>query len=193
MLQCCLTYIPNILSFLRIGLVPFLIAFLMVDNRKVRIWAVIVFVVACLTDYLDGYIARTFSQVSRLGKVLDPVADKLLIASTLVLLTGIGIIHGIHVVPAILIICREITLSGIREFLSESRVSIPVSKLAKGKTMVQMVSLILLLVAHTYDMEIVQQAGLWSLWIASFLSIITAWNYIKQTYVYIKALLLMTD
>ncbi len=141
-----------------------------------------IFFIACFTDYLDGYIARTFSQVSRLGQILDPVADKLLVASVLVVLAGIGAIKDIHLVAAIIIISREILLSALREFLSESDIIIPVSKLAKYKTATQMFSIALLLLSNANHIKKAQPIGIAFLWIAAILGVITAGDYIGQIY-----------
>ena len=104
------------------------------------------FVVACVTDWFDGYFARRYHQISRLGRFLDPIADKLLVAAALVMLVDSGTLSGVNVLAALIILAREILVSGLREFLAELRVGMPVSQLAKWKTGVQMVAIALLLV-----------------------------------------------
>jgi len=171
------TTIPNFLTFVRIALVPVIVA-LFYGAQPVSNWiAAAIFVLACITDYLDGYFARTLSQATRFGTFLDPMADKLLVAATLLMLVGVGRIQGVHLIPAVIILCREILVSGLREFLAEVHVSIPVTQLAKWKTAIQMGALTLLLVGDIpFPLE---PLGLLGLWIAALLTLITGFDYLR--------------
>src|SRR5688572_13012800 len=132
--------LPNLLTLSRIFAVPILVFLLW---RPTPIDYAFTFVLYCLvgiTDYFDGYLARAQGQISRLGQFLDPIADKIMVAAVIIMLvssrdqSGEPVIHGLHIIPALIILLREITVSGLREFLAELRVSMPVSKLAKWKT-----------------------------------------------------------
>lgn len=169
-------HLPNVLTFFRIAMIP-VVAICLLKNSMI---AVVFFALACLTDYLDGYIARTFSYTSRLGAFLDPVADKLLVASTLLLLAGLGRISLYGLVPAVIILCREILISGLREFLSAHQVFLPVTKLGKWKTAVQMLSLICLLINY----QTTYVVGEVLLWCASLLATISAIQYFKSSNYY---------
>ena len=136
-----LTSLPNLLTLSRIIAIPFLLALIYFDTPFFRWLALFGFVVAAVTDYLDGYLARHMNEISALGRFLDPIADKLLIASLIVILVATRQIEGLLVIPAIIILCREILVSGLREYLAEIKVSLPVSNLAKWKTAIQMVAL----------------------------------------------------
>lgn len=155
---------------------------------KGSVVALICFVLACLSDYLDGYAARTFSNPSRLGEFLDPLADKLLVASTLLLLAGMGQLSRSALIPATIILCREIIISGLREFVSSHQTLLPVTKFGKWKTTIQMVALTLLLSRNLFKEldEGITYAGEIFLWIASILSIISAVQYIKKSFFYFE-------
>jgi len=174
--------IPNILTILRIIAIPIIISTFYIDNN-VAVWiAVSMFVFASITDFLDGYLARVLSAHSALGKCFDPIADKLLIVSIIVMLIHKQIIDNLNVLPAIAIICREILVSGMREFLSQTNISIPVSNLGKWKTAFQMLSVLLLLLSSKNNIGINENVvflGLLLLWISAVLTIITGYNYFK--------------
>ena len=134
----------------------------------------LLFIVSSVSDYFDGYLARTLNQSSKLGTLLDPIADKLLIASVIVVLVDTGVISNIHVVPAIIILLREIAISGLREFLAKLNTDMPVSKLAKYKTTFQMVSLSILIISLGFELnDLLWNIGLITLWIAAILP--TVW------------------
>jgi cardiolipin synthase len=153
-------------------------------NTTLSKWvAVIAFISACLTDFLDGYIARLMKQTSRFGQFLDPIADKLLIAATLLLLAGFDRISQLSFVPAILILCREILVSGLREYLGALHVEIPVSYLAKWKTLIQMVAIAMLLVGEIYGISLTIP-GEFLLWIAACLTLITGLDYFRTSLKY---------
>ena len=173
--------LANILTLSRILAVPILVALL---------WPVggwfdfaIAFALYCLmgiTDYFDGYVARATGTVSRLGMFLDPIADKIMVASVIVMLVFIKTIAGFHVIAGIIILLREITVSGLREFLAGLQVSVPVSQLAKWKTTFQLVALgALILGGATPQWPWVHEVGIWSLWAAAVLTVITGWDYLR--------------
>ena len=139
-----------------------------------------VFIIACLTDFLDGYVARLLSQTSKLGQFLDPVADKLLVASTLLMLAGFGKMHTSSLLPAIIILCREILVSSLRESLSDFQVRVPITLLAKWKTTIQMLAISCLLLSDTiFFGNLLQIIGEISLWIAAFLTLMTGYDYFR--------------
>ena len=138
--------IPNLLTFLRIILIPVFILLFYLPFRGSHVLAAIIFIFAAMTDWLDGYLARSLGQVSKLGTFLDPVADKLIVVTALVLLVGDRVLPYLAI-PAIVIICREIMVSALREWMAEigKRTRIAVTRIGKIKTTVQMLALILLL------------------------------------------------
>ena len=175
-----LSNIPNLLTLSRIALIPIVMATFYTDNHVGRWVATLAFVIACLTDFLDGYMARLLSQTSKFGQFLDPVADKLLVSSTLLMLVGFDRIRPISFLPAIVILCREILVSGLREFLSSIQVLMPVSRLAKWKTAAQMGAISLLLIGDISPFgAIVSIVGEALLWAAAVLTLMTGYAYVK--------------
>lgn len=167
--------LPNYLTLSRILIIPFVIIFYYLGMNSLSAG---LFVYACITDFLDGYLARTLSVQSNLGRTLDPIADKLLVGAVILMLVEF---KAISIVPAIAIICREILVSGLREFLAEIRVSVPVSNLAKIKTAVQMIALFVLLLGESgTSSKIVPIFGEILIWIAAILTIITGYAYVKS-------------
>src|SRR5919201_4899007 len=137
--------LPNLLTLSRIAAIPLVVACFWLDRGWSQWLSMILFVLAAVTDWFDGYFARRYHQISRLGRFLDPIADKLLVAAVLVMLVQSGPLHGVNVFAALIILAREILVSGLREFLAELRVGLPVSQLAKWKTGAQMVAIAVLL------------------------------------------------
>ncbi len=177
-----LTNLPNILTLSRIAAIPVMIVLLYLHDPVTRWVGLGVFTLAGVTDYVDGYLARHWNQVSPLGRFLDPIADKLLVASVIVMLIAIDEVEGLVVIPAMIILCREILVSGLREFLAEIKVPMPVSKLAKWKTVIQMLALGVLIVGEEagpkiLPMDIMGDAGLW---IAAILTLITGYDYLAR-------------
>ncbi|AIL12809.1 CDP-diacylglycerol--glycerol-3-phosphate 3-phosphatidyltransferase [Candidatus Paracaedimonas acanthamoebae] len=172
--------LPNYLTLFRIALIP-VVAALFYLNSDLGYWiASFFFVIACITDYLDGYYARTLRQTTQLGQFLDPMADKLLIASTLLLLVGFDRIKGISLIPAIIILCRELLVSGLREFLAETKMSMPVTPLAKWKTALQMTSLTILIAATPITNFLYLHAlGIFGLWVSAVLTLMTGYDYCR--------------
>ncbi len=176
------TSLPNVLTYARIVAVPLLVACLYFLKGDVARWAAFVlFVAAALTDWLDGYLARVWEQQSTLGRMLDPIADKLIVGATLLMLVYDGTIRGPSVWAAVIILCREILVSGLREFLAELNVKVRVSQLAKWKTAVQMVALAVLLAGPAADKIVpdISNTGLAFLWIAALLTLWTGFDYLK--------------
>ncbi len=173
--------IPNILTYIRILAVPLLAGCFYLEGDQGHWLALAIFVLAAITDFFDGYLARAWDQQSALGRMLDPIADKLLVSVVLLMLVYNGTISGLHVWAAIIILCREILVSGLREFLAELQVTVHVTVLAKLKTTGQMVALGFLLAGsagdkifpHTSDL------GLGLLWIAAILTIYTGYDYFR--------------
>jgi cardiolipin synthase len=172
--------LPNLLTLSRIVAIPLVIICLWFDTPWGQWLAMIIFVVAAVTDWFDGYFARRYHQISRLGRFLDPIADKLLVAAALVMLVANGPLHGVHVLASLIILAREILVSGLREFLAELRVGLPVSQLAKWKTAAQMTAIAFLLVGEAGPKEIpVVPIGLTLIWIAAALTLVTGYDYLR--------------
>ncbi|MGF7161800.1 cardiolipin synthase [Rhodoligotrophos appendicifer] len=173
--------LPNILTFGRIAAVPLLVACFFLDGDRARWIAVAIFLAAAISDFFDGYLARLWSQQSSLGRMLDPIADKLLVAAVLLMLTGERTIDGIHVIAAVIILLREVLVSGLREYLAELRVSVPVTQLSKWKTTLQMVAIGFLLAGEAGDRFFLATTtiGLIGLWVAALLTLYTGYDYLK--------------
>jgi cardiolipin synthase (CMP-forming) len=168
---------PNILTVGRIGCVPIVVAMFYLDGDWPRWVTCAVFTVAATTDYVDGYLARNWQQQSLFGRWLDPVADKLLVAAAVVMLVGFD---RAPVVPSLVIVLREITVSGLREYMAEVSVGLPVSRLAKWKTAVQMTAIGFLLVGGAGPAWLpVEAIGWCGLWIAAILTLVTGWDYLQ--------------
>ncbi len=176
-----LTSLPNLLTLSRIGAVPILAVLIYWDTSLTRWLACGLFVAAAVTDYFDGKLARERAEVSALGRFLDPIADKLLVAAVLLMLVAIDAIRDLSLLPALIILCREILVSGLREYLAEIRVPMPVSKMAKWKTAIQMVALGFLIVGEAGPAAIpVQEIGVAGLWIAGLLTLVTGYDYLQR-------------
>jgi CDP-diacylglycerol--glycerol-3-phosphate 3-phosphatidyltransferase len=173
-------HLPNLLTLARIALTPVFVAAFWLDMPGGRWIVFAVFVVAAITDYADGWVARRRNVESRLGQMLDPIADKLLIASALVMLVYMDDIRGWVIIPALIILAREILVSGMREFLATISVQVPVSSISKIKTVFQVVAIALLIVAPAVDFwPWVERAGILTLWAAAMLTIYTGFSYVK--------------
>jgi cardiolipin synthase len=178
--------LPNLLTYGRIAAVPAVVACLYWQSiLHGGVWlrwvALTIFIIAGITDILDGYFARIWGQQSSFGRMLDPIADKLLVASCLLMLAADDTIRGWSLWAAIIILCREILVSGLREYLAELRVSVPVSWLAKLKTVLQLVAVGFLLAGEAGDsiVPVVSLIGLTLLWIAALLTLYTGYDYFK--------------
>lgn len=178
--------IPNLLTYGRIVAVPLIVICFFIEGRLAssdlaRWSALAIFGVASITDFFDGYLARKWQQTSPIGQMLDPIADKLLVSSCLLLLAADGTIAGWTIWAAIVILSREILVSGLREYLAELKVSVPVTRLAKWKTAVQMVSVGFLLAGEAGDKILpnTTEIGLTLLWIAAVITLYTGWDYLR--------------
>ncbi|MFC7538002.1 CDP-diacylglycerol--glycerol-3-phosphate 3-phosphatidyltransferase [Sphingomonas sp. GCM10030256] len=178
--------LPNLLTLSRILAVPILVFLLWKPTPLDYLITFVLYCIVGITDYFDGYLARAHGQISRLGQFLDPIADKIMVAAVIIMLvssrksSGEPIIHGLHILPALTILLREIIVSGLREFLAGLSVSVPVSALAKWKTTLQLVALgALILAGSVPDQAWVHDVGLASLWAAAALTMITGWDYLR--------------
>lgn len=174
--------LPNVLTVSRIVATP-IICVLIFFGTPFSSWlALALWVYACVTDFLDGYLARTWQQQSSFGRMLDPIADKLLVASVLLILVGADRLTGVSILPAAIILCREILVSGLREFLAQLQVSVPVTRLAKWKTAIQMVAIGFLVAGDapaTLQGLSVTDVGVAGLWAAALLTLITGYDYLR--------------
>ncbi len=174
--------LPNLLTYGRVVAVPIVVGLLFWPQEMWPRWtALAVFIVAGITDYFDGYFARMYAQHSQLGRMLDPIADKLLVAACLLILAADHTIAGASLWAAIVILCREILVSGLREYLAELKVGVPVSRVAKWKTMFQLVAIGFLIAGPAGETVLpgTTTIGLVLLWTAAALTIYTGWDYLK--------------
>jgi cardiolipin synthase (CMP-forming) len=175
-----LTSLPNLLTLSRILVIPVVIASFYVHGDYARWFACALFSAAGITDWLDGHVARRWQQQSEIGRFLDPIADKLLVSATLFMLTAFGRLSPAAVLPALVILCREILVSGLREYLAGLRVGMPVSRLAKWKTTIQMVAIGFLIVGDAGPSAVpVAGIGEGLLWIAALLTLVTGYDYLQ--------------
>lgn len=175
-----MTNLPNLLTLFRIFVIPLLVATFYFDSPLMRWVALGLFSAAAITDFFDGWLARRWNQISSLGRFLDPIADKLLVAAILMMLVAFERVSSPAVLPAVVILCREILVSGLREHLAELKVGMPVTKLAKWKTAFQMIALPVLLVGSAAPAWLpAQMIGEAFLWIAAGLTLITGYDYLK--------------
>jgi cardiolipin synthase len=179
-----LTDLPNLLTLSRIAAIPLLVAAVTANSPGADLAACVIFGMAAITDYLDGRLARSLRQQSDIGRMLDPIADKLLVGAALMMLVGRNRLSSVGLYPAIVIMLREILVSGLREYLAEISVGLPVVRLAKWKTAFQMGALGILLGGNTtatllhVEFVPVSIIGETMLWIAAALTIITGWDYL---------------
>ena len=183
--------LPNILTYGRILAVPAIVACYMPGSYAGRWLALAIFIAASVTDFLDGYLARLWHQQSAIGRMLDPIADKLLVATTLILLASDNTVGEWSLIAAIIILVREVAVSGLREFLAGVRVSVPVSRLAKWKTTMQMVALGFLIAGPAGDklfsavnvmggeIGVISYIGLLLLWVSALVTLYTGYDYFR--------------
>lgn len=174
------TSLPNLLTLSRIVVIPLVVALFYVDGDMARWVACWLFVAAAITDWFDGYVARSMNLVSTFGRFLDPIADKLLVVAVIFMLAAFDRVSQVSFLPALVIVLREILVSGLREFLAEVRVGMPVSRLAKWKTGIQMVAIPVLLVGDAATFMPTRQIGEVGLWLAAILTMITGWDYLQS-------------
>ena len=173
--------LSNALTISRILVIPIIVILIYMKGPASGWTAFILFCLAGITDYFDGYFARIRKEISNLGTFLDPIADKLLVASVILILTSKEIISNYEIIPALIILLREIAVSGLREFLASIKVSFPVSKIAKFKTALQLIALgILILSEGGFTIVPVLMFGKIALWIAALLTLYTGYDYLKS-------------
>ena len=178
--------IPNILTIGRIIIVPKFVLTFFIPGFFGDLIPFFLFILASFTDYLDGLLARLFKEESRLGELLDPIADKIIVAAALILLVMNGTIKNYEVIAAIIILTREILISGLREFLATTSVSIQVTSLSKLKTFLQMLSIAILLTGESGNKLInfqdynAQTIGIILLWLSAFLTLYTGYDYVRK-------------
>ena len=178
--------IPNILTIGRIIIVPIFVLTFFIPGFFGDLIPFFIFILASFTDYLDGVLARLFKEESKLGELLDPIADKILVSAALILLVMNGTIKNYEVIAAIIILTREILISGLREFLAKTSVALPVSSLTKLKTFLQMLSISILLTGESGNKIInfqdynAQTIGIILLWLSAFLTLYTGYDYIAK-------------
>ena len=178
--------IPNILTIGRIIIVPFFVLAFYLPGFYGDLTAFALFVIASFTDFLDGMLARMMGEESKLGELLDPIADKIIVATALILLVMSGTIRHYEVIAAIIILTREILISGLREFLARGQIKLPVTNLAKLKTFLQMVAISLLLTGETGNKILnfqdynAQTIGIILLWLSAFLTLYTGYEYLRK-------------
>ena len=178
--------LPNLLTYGRIAAVPVVVVLMywqsiLGGGLWLRWLALAIFILAGVSDILDGYFARTWGQQSSLGRMLDPIADKLLVSSCLLMLAAEETIRGWSLFAAVIILCREILVSGLREYLAELRVGVPVTRLAKWKTIGQMVAIGFLIAGDAGDriVPVVTETGITLLWLSALLTLYTGWDYMR--------------
>jgi len=177
--------LPNLLTYGRVAAVPLVVAFLFWPAEAWARWtALAIYAAAAITDFFDGYLARAWALQSSLGRMLDPIADKLLVAAALLMLVADKTIAGWSLWAAIIILCREILVSGLREYLAELRLPVPVTAVAKWKTAAQMIALGFLIAGPAGEAALPGSTaiGVTLLWIAAILTLYTGWDYFKASY-----------
>lgn len=179
--------LPNILTLSRIAVIPFIFLSIYFTSYAWAMFAATLFVIASVTDYLDGYLARARNETSAFGRLLDPIADKLLVATALVVILAKPEMYALRlsIIPVFVILCREILVSGLREFLREVNVGLPVTKLAKWKTTFQMVALAMMMFRDLWIGW--GYIGEFLLWVAAILTFITGYQYYQKSLDYVRA------
>ena len=188
--------LPNILTILRLAAAPGVVIMFLYFNRPAADWfALILFVAAALTDFLDGYLARRWKQESKLGAMLDPIADKAMVVIALLVITGFSGMDPWILLPATMIMFREVFVSGLREFLGDTAGTLKVTQLAKWKTTAQMVAIAILFAKGAFQHYagidalstfLAWWAGIIGLWIAAFLTLMTGWDYFQKARPFLK-------
>lgn len=173
--------LPNLLTISRIVVIPVIFLSIYIHNYAWSLFAAILFIIASITDYVDGYLARARNETSAFGRLLDPIADKLLVVSALLIIVANGMVGKISYIPVVIILCREVLVSGLREFLAEVKVGMPVTRLAKWKTGFQMTALSMILVGGIFKIP-----GELLLWAAGALTFITGYQYFEKGLDYVK-------
>lgn len=185
--------LPNILTISRIVVIPVIFLSVYIHNVWWSLLTAILFVIAAVTDYFDGYFARSRNEISVFGRLLDPIADKLLVFAALLIILANKMVHPISYIPVMVILCREVLVSGLREFLANVQVSLPVTKLAKWKTGFQMTALSMILFKYIPGLIFFGYLGEVLLWVAGTLTFITGYEYFQKSLDYVKSVDKKTD
>ncbi|MDR2978146.1 MAG: CDP-diacylglycerol--glycerol-3-phosphate 3-phosphatidyltransferase [Rickettsiales bacterium] len=167
--------LPNLLTISRALAVPAIILSFYIENKYANLITTSIFIFACITDFFDGYLARAWKVQSKFGMLFDPIADKLIVVSTIMMLVYKHKINDYTIIPSVIIVCREILVSGLREFLIATNVSLPVSKAGKIKTFLQMLAVVALIMD---DYEITQYIGAICLWVSAIITMWSGYNYV---------------
>lgn len=178
--KASLLSLPNVLTLSRVVMIPLLVAAFFLPRPAANWTALAIFAIASITDFFDGYVARRRAQFSDFGRFLDPLADKLLVAAALLMLAAFDRLPGLAILPAVVILVREIVISGLREFLAGIKIAVPVSRLAKWKTTIQMIALGFLIVGPAAPAAVpAQLIGEVALWVAAALTLVTGYDYLR--------------
>jgi cardiolipin synthase len=180
--------LPNGLTIARVALVPLFVAAFFLPGDAGLLLAFVLFVIAGATDAVDGFVARRYEAETEFGKMLDPIADKMMVSAALLMLVAAGIVKGVHLIPALIILCREILVSGLREFLATADVSLPVTRIAKMKTTLQMLAIGALILSPILDPILpgVATAAIIGLWLAAALTLYTGLAYFQAGVAYTR-------
>ena len=178
--------LPNMLTISRIVVIPVIFLAIYIQSITWSVLTAVLFIIAAITDYFDGYLARSRNETSALGRLLDPIADKLLVVSALLIIVANGMVNKISYVPVVIILCREVLVSGLREFLAEVKVGMPVTRLAKWKTAFQMTALSLILLGRVSTAFAISGEVL--LWVAGVLTFITGYQYFEKGLAYVRGI-----
>ncbi|MDN5247815.1 MAG: CDP-diacylglycerol--glycerol-3-phosphate 3-phosphatidyltransferase [Wolbachia endosymbiont of Tyrophagus putrescentiae] len=166
--------LPNLLTISRVLAIPAIILSFYIQNKYASLITISIFIFACITDFFDGYLARTWKVQSKFGRFFDPIADKLIVVSTIIMLIYTHKINDFTIIPSIIIICREILVPGLREFMIANNISLPVSQAGKIKTFLQMVAVVALTIDNY---EATQYIGMVCLWLAAAITVYSCYNY----------------
>lgn len=167
--------VPNLLTISRALAIPAIISSFYIESKYASLITILIFMFACITDFFDGYLARAWKVQSNFGKLFDPIADKLVVVSTIIMLVYKQKIDDVTIIPSVIIVCREILVSGLREFLIATNVSLPVSKAGKIKTFLQMVAIVALIMS---GYEATKYIGMTCLWVAAVMTMWSGYNYV---------------
>jgi cardiolipin synthase len=180
--------LPNSLTIARVALVPLFVAAFFLPGEAGLLLAFVLFVIAGATDAVDGFVARRYEAETEFGKMLDPIADKMMVSAALLMLVAAGIVQGVQLIPALIILCREILVSGLREFLATADVSLPVTRIAKMKTTLQMVAIGALILSPVLDPMLpgIATAAIVGLWLAAALTLYTGVAYFQAGVAYTR-------
>jgi cardiolipin synthase len=171
--------IPNLLTMMRMLLLPVFVLGFFVDSSSGYMISLVVFIFCCLTDYLDGYYARTFRQTTKIGQILDPLADKILIATSVLFISGFNLISRTAIIPASIILCREVIITALRAITERVGCEFKTSKLSKCKTALQMLSISVVLLSAVQSSSSMQEIGEFLLWFSSVIAIFSGCIYLR--------------